>query len=117
VPTIAKSRLWLLGEFETQNPRDLDTQSRGVVGRRLPNERPEDTEILVHQDVPQANDIGPGYRVVPRRNLGAQPRDGFADDRELLCDGIAQRLVDEEFSLCSAVLSPLRSNPTLPGCR
>ena len=38
---------------------------------------------------------------MPRRKFGAEPRDRFTDDRQLLSDGVAKRLVGEEIGFRS----------------
>ena len=48
---------------------------------------------------------------MPRRNLGAEPRNRLTDDRQLLSDGVAKRLVGEEIGFCSpGDRFPIQSN-------
>jgi hypothetical protein len=49
---------------------------------------------------------------VRRRDFPAQPRDRLTDDRQLLCNGVAKRLIAQK----TASSRPL-SSPTLPGRR
>ena len=92
----------LFDELATQDLRDLSAQDWGVIDRRLPDQRPIDAEVLVNQDVSQPHDVRPRHRVMPRREFGAEPRHRFADDRQLLSDGVAERFVGDEIGLRSS---------------
>jgi hypothetical protein len=65
-----------------------------------------DAEVLVHQNVAQADNILPWHQTVSVLDFGTQLGNGLSNRRKPLCDRVAKRLISHEVSFGSARYRP-----------
>jgi hypothetical protein len=64
-----------------------------------PHERPVDSEIIVHQDISQGDDVSPGDFWMPSSDILAETPGGLANDCQALGNCKTHALVAKEFCL------------------
>lgn len=79
----------LLSEFRPKDFEDLGAKRRSLIGCRLPNKGPVDSEILMHQHVPKTDNIRPGHRRMTLFDFRSEPGNRLAHNGQPLRDSVA----------------------------
>src|SRR5258708_33059902 len=68
-------------------------QNRNILSDSAPDFLPIDPEIVVHDDVPQSDDVRPWNIGIALLHFSGKVRNGFADHCQLLDHGASQKAI------------------------
>lgn len=91
-----RARLAGFREFVGEDPGNLLSQMRDLIGGGGPDDLQVEVEIGVNDSVADGNDLAPGHFGVAVAEFGGQAVDGLANDGQMMEDGGRQDLISDE---------------------